>query len=50
MTKKTNWDYSSPECQALDISLEGVLCGSDGVWGETEDMGNLEDIFGNKGF
>lgn len=40
-------DYISPVCEVLDVEAEGVLCGStESGWGSTEDMGDLEDIFG----
>ena len=41
-------DYRTPECEVLKITPAEILCTSSGsVGGSTEDMGGLEDIFGN---
>ena len=44
---ETAMGYRSPECDVLDVVVEGVLCEStESGWGSTEDMDDLENIFG----
>lgn len=41
-------DYRTPECEILKIAPAEILCSSPGSFGgSTEDVGDLEDIFGN---
>ncbi len=46
MDMKKNKDYSAPECEAFELRLEGVICGSKDVNGNLippgyDDGGNL---------
>lgn len=45
-TKRVTEDYRSPECTVIEVTVEGMLCGSIGM--TTEDMGGLEDVLGGE--
>ena len=48
MFKNSRNPYSSPMCEVLEMSSPEVLCQSNvNFGGSTEDVGNLEDIFGS---
>ena len=41
-------DYCAPTCDVVMMAPVEILCASQGTFGgSTEDIGNLEDIFGN---
>ena len=48
MLKLTNsGNYCTPSCEVLTLASAEILCTSQvGGFGTTEDMGDLEDIFG----
>ena len=48
MCKKDRTPYVSPLCAVLEISHPEILCSSNvTVGGSMENVGDLEDIFGN---